>query len=653
MKRGLGVLLLLAACGGENAPVVTKEPPPPGLKVVPKWLTFTCVEPGCDATLIAKVEVIGDRNVAVKRVVLSDRERSDFTFEASRETPFVLDAAETFEISVRYQPTGDPRLGDVSLEVTYTDASASETDEERLEPGELEIPLVRRQIGEPKLTIDPEQLNFGAVRLTAERTVPLMISNTGFGNVGLLLDDIESDRPGEIIVGDLPELALLPGESHAISVTYRPAEETFLEGSLQIGTAGGAGPPTIVPIIGTSIGAPTIAFDPELGVDFGEVPAPSAGTTRLDVTNRGADPLFIAGVELVSPVTGGVLTFSLPRNVTTATIAPLETLTVTLQLEAQTPGEVRTALRFRSNDPARPMVEVPVVGVMTKPIIQITPGAVDWGPVPRGWTVVKPIEITNVGYGGLVLTNVGLILGSSELFTLRTLPNLPVTLQHDQRIGLELEFRSEVEATFAGVLAVDSNDAMTPFVEVNLGATGASCDLGCPIANGAPSCLNGVCEVGSCNPDWYDADHDPVSGCECREINQDPGTFCADGHYLGTLADGNGDAATFTGIIHSEEDVDIVTFWANDETQIFSDDFDVRISLESSDPGIQLCVYYHETGGHSNECYFENETCPTNRSYRRDGSLGPDDSADFVIKVLRTPGSAPTCSSYTIFARNG
>ncbi|CAN0435867.1 unnamed protein product, partial [Discosporangium mesarthrocarpum] len=44
-------------------------PPPPGIEAEPRWLTFTCVEPGCDTTLEATIDVVGPRAVAIKRIV--------------------------------------------------------------------------------------------------------------------------------------------------------------------------------------------------------------------------------------------------------------------------------------------------------------------------------------------------------------------------------------------------------------------------------------------------------------------------------------------------------------------------------------------------------------------------------------------------------
>jgi hypothetical protein len=266
--------------------------------------------------------------------------------------------------------------------------------------------------------------------------------------------------------------------------------------------------------------------------------------------------------------------------------------------------------------------------------------------------VPLPVEIENTGYGDLEVSAVQLVLGSSTLFTLRTLPPLPARLRHGQRLAVEVEFRSETEATFSGVLSIDSSDPDRPFIEIPLAAVGASCLDGCPIANGTPSCTGGTCQIGMCNIGFYDSDSDPVTGCECAEIGSDPPSFCAMAPYLGTLPDG-GARANFSGIVPTADDVDIVRFFALDESNVFSDDFDVRVRLESPDPGIEFCIYRYNVGAHENACILENESCPgAARSYRRDGDIGPDDSADFTVKVFRRQSTVPTCTNYTVFISN-
>mgnify|MGYP006289981797 CR=1 FL=1 len=246
-----------------------------------------------------------------------------------------------------------------------------------------------------------------------------------------------------------------------------------------------------------------------------------------------------------------------------------------------------------------------------------------------------------------------LVLGSGELFTRRTVPDLPARLRNGERLALELEFRSEAAASFTGTLAVETNDPDTPFLEIPLSARGASCEAGCPIDNGTPDCSMGMCAVGRCDDGFYDADCDPVNGCECREPARrgDPGSFCADAVYLGSIDD-DGESVSFTGVVPDAGDVDVIRFHARDSTQFLSDDFDVRLDLRSNDPGIRMCVYRHDTENHVNECVLENRRCGARR-YRHDGSFGREDGADFVVEVSRSAGSTPSCTTYTLFARNG
>jgi hypothetical protein len=159
--------------------------------------------------------------------------------------------------------------------------------------------------------------------------------------------------------------------------------------------------------------------------------------------------------------------------------------------------------------------------------------------------------------------------------------------------------------------------------------------------------------VGTCNAGWHDVDKLSSTGCECADPATDPGEFCMDSVYIGGLKDTSGDQANFTGIIPETTDVDLIRFYAIDGNNFFSDDFDVKISLSSNDPGIQMCVYRNKTGSHQVDCFFSEEVCPGNRYYQKGGSLGTSDDADFIVKVTRLVSSAPSCTPYTVFASNG
>ena len=646
----IAVAGLITACGaGDEREVLA--PGDPGLVSAPEWLTFTCLEPGCRDVLTATVAVEGSRSIAVKRLVLSDESRRDFTVVPTRAPPFVLSPRQTFEVEVTHAPTGDPRLGDVDLLIAYTDA-APESDPDRIPAGELAIPLMRRLVGEPMLSVEPNALNFGAVPPNSERRIPLVLRNTGTGNAGLVIAGITSDAPADLSIDRVPRDSLLPMQETTIEAIYAPTEARFIQGFITVTPVGGAARAVSVPFIGTSITEPNASVTPSDGVDFGDVPVGASSEATFTLTNGGGQALRVQDVRVVPNGLQDILTIESSLLEGPATVAPLNSVDVNLSLLSTITGPIDGQIIIRTNDPTSLEARIPVRALVTRPEIQIAPANIDFGLVPQGWTQVQPLEISNPGYGDLVITNLGFVLGSSDLFTLRSMPSLPIRLSHDQRIGLEIEFRAEAEASFNATLSIDSNDANMPFIEVNVGAEGASCEAGCPIANGQPTCAGGMCGIAQCNENWYDVDGDPSTGCECPEIGADPGGFCADSTYLGRFND-NGSQATFQGILPEDSDRDVVRFFAYDEGGFLSDAFDVRVTLETSDPGIEICVYRHQTDSHLNECFFENEVCPLDGEYRRDGSLGRDDSGDYIIRVTRDPSSPGTCAPYTLFIRNG
>lgn len=642
--------LALTAFGcGSGEPSFLYEPPEPGLQAEPPWLSFTCTRPGCASTRSSTVTVVGGRDIAIRRVILSTPEHPEFTIAPARGAPFVLEADATLPIAVEHHPTGDPRIEDPVIRVAYTDASVSESDD-RVEPGELKIPLVRRLVGEAALSIEPEEVLFGAVPPGRSKTTQVILRNVGFGNVGLTFEDVSVDPAGELVLGPTPP-SIGPGEAVELDLTWTPSAESFLQGTLRLQPFGQE-LPSVVPVFGTSYVGPKIGVEPADSIDFGAVDVGSTAVAQVDITNRGGEELRLGDVSVRNVGSAADVALAWTSGADTSSVAPLRTASLELRLTANAPAVLGGELFIRSNDPTAPNTRIPLTGLLAKPVLSVSPREIDFGAVPQGWTRTRTIELENAGYGELVVDDVSLVLGSSELFGLRTVPELPARLAHDERLTLELEFRSEAAASFSGTLAVRSNDPDTPFFELPLGARGTTCEEGCPIANGTPDCSAGMCEVGACDEGFHDTDSDPANGCECREPNPrgDPGAFCADSIYLGSIDD-DGESLSFTGIVPNTDDVDIIRVHAHDSSQFFSDDYDVRITLSSSDPGLELCVFRHDTENHTNECFFENERC--GRSFRRDGSLGREDGADYILRVRRRPGSSPTCTTYSIFARNG
>ncbi|MFN7134161.1 MAG: choice-of-anchor D domain-containing protein, partial [Myxococcales bacterium] len=470
------------------------------------------------------------------------------------------------------------------------------------------------------------------------------------GNVALELASVTADH-ADVVPGAPEVKGLPPGASTELPVTFSPKTEGFISATLTLKATSPDVPVETVRVEGTSLAVPRIAIEPQGDIDFGEVPKGKKREVKAFLLNQGGTPLSIDALTVTDST--GNLKARLPSETLPLSVAPLERVPLTLTLDGITPAELDARVTVASNDPATPSLQVKVFGTVTEPKATVTPVKIDFGNVPVGWVLRRAVEVRNTGFGPLKVKNVTLVSGSSNLFTLQQLPAFPLTLKREQRMAVEVEFRAETQATFNGWVSVETDDPVNPFQEVPLSAVSGSCASSCPIANGTPSCSKGVCEVGTCNANWYDVDKSASNGCECKEPNSDPGSFCADSIYKGVLKDNDKAQVNHLGIIHSEEDVDVIRFFAEDAFSLFSDNFDVKVRLVSNDPNIRMCVYRNPTGSHTSECYWTNEFCPADRYFRKDSSGSGGDDADFIVKVFRAPGSKGSCTTYTVYMSNG
>ena len=635
--------ILLAACGAEPAPSAPRLAP--GLEAEPPWLVFTCLEAGCETTRTATVSVRGDRALALRRLEVSGAPSGAYAVSVDPPLPAVLEPGDRARLGVRHQPSGIPSEAEPRLLLTYTDASPFE-DPERAAPARLAIPLVERRVGQARLMVSPEALSFGAVAVGADATRTLRLGNVGFGNVSLALEELSAEPMADLELGPLPAL-LSSGETFDLRVRWRPRREQLLQGSLRIRPGGGA-ESTVVSVSGTSFPDPRLRASPAGGVDFGQLRVGDAASATVELTNEGGRLVSVAAPRLldVPPEVEIALGGDLQDG---ERLAPLGRAALSITLRAEAPVALDARLRLAADDPRGEALELPLRALVARPRLEIAPRAARFGAVVTGWTRTQTVRLYSRGVGPLRIFSARLLLGSSSAFSLGA-PALPADVPAGASLPVRLDFRAAAEAELEATLVVESSDPARPVQQVAVSARGVSCEEGCPTPNGRPSCLDGACVVEACNPSFYDVDGVARNGCECREPEADPGRFCPAARDLGRLPD-DGRRVAAVGIVPELGDQDLFRFHAQDEAQLFADAYDVRVQLETADPDLEMCVYRHPTGTPRPECVFENETC--GRRFRRDGTLVSDDAADYLVRVRRRPGAAPTCTAYILRVRNG
>jgi hypothetical protein len=628
LALALALTLAQAACSAPT-PVSPAPTKPPGLSADPRWLTFQCVKPGCDTAQTVTIIQEGSRRIAIKRITLSDAKRTDFVVETPQKPPFVIPGS--IDVNVRHVPVAGGSTDDVNLLVTYTDASADDSPD-RVPAGELSIPLLRRLIGEPAMVATPGQIEFGAAWIGDSITKSISVENAGYGNISLDLAKVESDSE-DVQPGTLPATAsLLPGETLEVPVVFTPTASRFTKATLTIRSTDPAVKPATVIALATSLTGPAPLADP-LAVDFGEVDRRAAKTAVVTVLNQGGAELTLSGLGVTDG--GDNVEATLPGGETTLALQPLESTQLTVKLTAKTPGEVDASVNLTTNDNFHKTLSIPVRALVLEPKAVANPASLDFGKVNKGWSKMLPVTVENAGWGDLKVMGVTLVQGSSELFTLRTLPVLPATLKRGQRLELNVEFRADATAEFTGAVSVETNDPNGNFLQIPLVATGTTCEAACVVANATPTCASGTCSIDLCNTGWYDTDGEVEDGCECHDAN-DTGPFCADATNLGQMTASH-TQASYQGVLPFAGDEDTIRFSSDGHGWFGS--HTIYISLNTADPNIQLCAAVKEGGD-----------CPTTQDGFTCGanmSSGAEDST-FLIKITRKQDAPPTCTPYTV-----
>lgn len=642
---------------------------PPRIYVEPPFgLGFDCVAVGCDQTRTFRVENRGGGEVAVRLVRLSVDSSSDFDIELastdggpaplfpSLEAPIHLAAGKTFDVVVRYRPSDAiPDEGALWIDWYNGALKAEEAAAER-----VTLPITTRVLGSAVAELVTPTLNFGFVGAGETVTLPVKVRNATEGSAVLALEVPIVDPSSAPHFSLPPELTqttyVNPGETVDIPVSLSPDDVDWYTGTIYIPTNDGGRPQLVVQLLGTAIREPffQVVQPSDWRVDFGQVRVGSSATREVMLRNLGGQPLSVTATLPVGAEQG--FSTPIPLGTPLPTIPPLGHVTFDVSAAPTVGGDVHGQMRFTTNDPTLPedWLDLQVYGVA--PEGAFSPGSLAFGNIVQGWTSeAQTVYISNVGTGELTITGASFELGSSSQVRFATQPGLPVKLRAgDDPLPISILVVAQTVGDANATLLVQTDGIATQELRIPITARVVTCEQGCPVANGSPSCSAGHCEIGSCYSRWHDADGAFSNGCECGEDDtpqgkQDIGAFCSTGANVGPLYDNSSPkSVTRTGTLHSLDDVDLYFFQAVDNSQFLDDDYRVKVELTSAPPGLEFCVRLVDRGG---GCGGENQRTCGLRSYRGPGNSIGDDSEDVTVWVRWAPTAAPMCGQYTIVFR--
>lgn len=217
-------------------------------------------------------------------------------------------------------------------------------------------------------------------------------------------------------------------------------------------------------------------------------------------------------------------------------------------------GNVKDIMVVYSNDPKNPQVSfnISAQGIDTE--IKVEPLTIDFGGVSINTDATPyPVKISNIGYGKMVLFDISLSSGSSSDFSLSGIPqNFPVYLNSSDNIVFYVNFRPSSIGNKNGAIEIKSSDRENSNVIIKIFGAGSNCDPdhmdcnnnpldGCEIditssiehcggcnrlcnpANANGKCINKICIIESCKPNFQNCNNDVIDGCEA-DLKNSPTT---------------------------------------------------------------------------------------------------------------------------------
>ncbi len=446
----------------------------PEFVVDPSSLDFGRLDEGVAETRTFRVRNIGISRLVVNTIGLEAGTSAEYMVAPQNGLPFELTPGAELTVAVIYQgSTPGVDMGQVRVDTTAWDNPATPNDER------IAFVQLRAESSGPDIAALPAAVNFGTLAImTGMATRNVIIENQG--NAPLTLTNISLNGPSsEITMNPVAPRPLAPGDTLQITLNYAPQNAGLDEAQLVVESDDRDENPLVIQVAGVG-GVPTtcaLQVAPT-NVNFGLVERGRVATLPVDLRNLGAQPCSISSL-----MTSGDPSFAV-RNGNTAMVAPGGTYRIEMTYSPTAYATHSGQLAIASDDPAQPIINVPLSGTSAPSDIRVIPSDLDFAVVPVNCgSPARTVTLYNTGTRAVTVTRVYLDPGTSSEFelcaqgagTFAWCPSpfaMPATVPAGGSVSFQVRYRPRDIGADNGVLFVEHN-AMNPVVPVAVPLRGA------------------------------------------------------------------------------------------------------------------------------------------------------------------------------------
>ncbi|MCX5731631.1 MAG: choice-of-anchor D domain-containing protein [Deltaproteobacteria bacterium] len=399
----------------------------PKIAVAPAALAFGNVTVGSPS---ARTFTISNTGTATLTGTVARTAGTSTEYGASPSS-FNVAAGGSQVVTVTYTPT-DSTTDNGSITVSSNDTTASTTSV-TLSGAGVTAPA-------PSIALTPATLSFGSVVLGSSATLTAQVRNAGTATLNVTGIALCSGSSPEFSWSPAAPLAIAPGQSTTLTVTYQPTAAGTDSGCLAIASNDTASPVVNLGVGGTGVAqaVPAVALSPT-SLDFGTVTVGSSASRTTLVQNTGTGPLSVTGISLCA---GTPATFSWSPSAP-ITVAAGQNATLTVSYKPTGAAADAGCIALVTNDPAKPTVNLTVTGAGSQPPVPSVDADIDIDELDvTGWvdtkvasTITPKLEVKNrsniTGTGSATLVGT---IGGAEVYR--------------QTIALTVKAREEAEYRF-------------------------------------------------------------------------------------------------------------------------------------------------------------------------------------------------------------
>jgi Cep192 domain 4/HYDIN/CFA65/VesB-like, Ig-like domain/Abnormal spindle-like microcephaly-assoc'd, ASPM-SPD-2-Hydin len=440
----------LTGSGATAAPASTG-----GLSFSPTAVNFGQVTVGADAFKTVTLVATRARPVTVSSIVAAGAGFSVLP----QSLPLTLQPHQQLSLRVALDPVA---AGGANGNLTIISNSDTNPTTQIPLQGEGVVPTV------PSLAASESALSFGQQTVGSKSTQHLTVTSTGTAPAQITAGSVSgvafSASYAGIPIGNLSSPILLqPGQSAIFDVSFAPVAQGNVQGSLLLSTDTGA--PLQASLSGMGATAPTPSLSLSASsLNFGSVLQGNSAQLNLTLTSTGTAPVTVSGASIAG---AGFSIASTGASGWPATLLPGQSIALQLAFAPEAPGPASGSLVL-SSDSSGGSVSVSLSGAGTVaplPGLSTSTTALSFGSVSVGSTSVQTLTLTSSGTAPVTITSLGV---TGTQFSVSN-PTLPVTLQPNQQLTLQVTFRPQTPASDAEQLAITSDAGS---VAVALGGTG-------------------------------------------------------------------------------------------------------------------------------------------------------------------------------------